>query len=97
MLTEKLADLYAMEGKPSSAIDTYEQALTLNPSPEQRIRIRLTLGDKLQEQNRDQPTPTTIIKNCSRNRRTIPAETSIYAKTFALGQTGAETQQTGRQ
>jgi len=51
VLTEKLADLYVMEGKPSSAIDTYERALTLNPSPEQRIRIRLTLGEKLQAQN----------------------------------------------
>jgi uncharacterized protein (TIGR03790 family) len=48
ILTEKLADLYEMEGKPSSAIDMYELALTRDPSPEQRIRIRLTLADKLQ-------------------------------------------------
>jgi len=47
VLTEKLADLYAMEGKPSPAIDAYERALTLNPSPEQRIRLRLTLAEKL--------------------------------------------------
>ena len=51
VLTEKLADLYEMEGKPSSAIDACERALTLNPSPEQRIRLRLTLGEKLQAQN----------------------------------------------
>lgn len=51
ILTEKLADLYGMEGKPLSAIDTYERALTLNPSPEQRIRLRLTLGEKLQAQD----------------------------------------------
>ena len=51
VLTEKLADLYGMEGKPSPAIDAYERALTLNPSPEQRIRIRLTLADKLQAQD----------------------------------------------
>ena len=47
VLTEKLADLCAVMGKPSSAIDAYERALKLNPSPEQRIRIRLTLGEKL--------------------------------------------------
>jgi uncharacterized protein (TIGR03790 family) len=47
VLTEKLADLYSLRGKPSSAIDAYEAALTRNPSPEQRIRIRLTLGEKL--------------------------------------------------
>ena len=54
MLTEKLADLYEREGKPSSTIETYQRALKLNPSPEQRIRLRLTLGDKLEDQNRDQ-------------------------------------------
>ena len=51
MLTEKLADIYAMQGKPASAIDAYERALTMNPSPEQRIRLRLTLGEKLQAQD----------------------------------------------
>jgi tetratricopeptide (TPR) repeat protein len=51
VLTEKLADLYAMQGKPSSAIDAYERALTLNPSPEQRIRLRLTLGELLSAQD----------------------------------------------
>jgi uncharacterized protein (TIGR03790 family) len=53
VLTEKLADLYEAEGKPSSAIETYARALKLNPSPEQKIRIRLTFGEKLEKQNRD--------------------------------------------
>jgi uncharacterized protein (TIGR03790 family) len=53
VLTEKLADFYQMQGKPSSAIGTYQRALTLNPSPEQRIRIQLMLGEKLLAQNRE--------------------------------------------
>ena len=53
VLTEKLADLYEAEGKPTSAILTWQRALQLNPSPEQRIHLRRTLGDKLQAQNRD--------------------------------------------
>ena len=52
VLTEKLADIYDSLGKPSSAIDAWQNALKLSPSPEQRIRIRLTLGQKLIEQNR---------------------------------------------
>jgi uncharacterized protein (TIGR03790 family) len=48
VLTEKLAGLYAI---PSHAIDAYERALTLKPAPEQRIRIRLALGEQLQAQN----------------------------------------------
>jgi tetratricopeptide (TPR) repeat protein len=47
ILSEKLADLYAAQGKPSSAVHTYAQALGLDPSPQQRIRLLLTLGEKL--------------------------------------------------
>ncbi len=47
VLTEKLADLYAMEGKTNAAVDADESALRLNPTPEQRIRLRLALADKL--------------------------------------------------
>jgi tetratricopeptide (TPR) repeat protein len=53
VLTEKLAGLYSAQGKPASAILTWRNALKLNPSPEQRIRLRLTLGEKLQAQGRD--------------------------------------------
>jgi tetratricopeptide (TPR) repeat protein len=53
VLTEKLAGLYEAQGKPASAILTWRSALKLNPSPQQRIRLRLTLGGKLQAQGRD--------------------------------------------
>ncbi len=46
VLTEKLAELYVAQGKPASAIAAYERTLTLDPSPQQRIRLRLTLGEK---------------------------------------------------
>lgn len=47
VLTEKLADLYSSEGMPASAIESYQLALNLSPSPLQRVRIRLELADKL--------------------------------------------------
>ncbi len=46
VLSEKLGDLYTAQGKPSSAAYAYAQALKLNPSPEQRVRLLLTLGEK---------------------------------------------------
>jgi tetratricopeptide (TPR) repeat protein len=46
VLTEKLADLYATQGKPASTIAAYERALTLDATPQQRVRLRLTLGEK---------------------------------------------------
>lgn len=52
VLTEKLATLYDRLGKPESAINAWQHALTLNPSPQQRIRIRRVLEGKLLAQNR---------------------------------------------
>jgi tetratricopeptide (TPR) repeat protein len=53
VLTEKLADLCDAQGKPESAILYYQNALQLDPSPEQRIRIRLALGRELAAQGDD--------------------------------------------
>ena len=53
MLTEKLAQLYELQGKPSSAIATWQRALKLNPSPQQRIRLHRILAEKLLAAGRD--------------------------------------------
>jgi uncharacterized protein (TIGR03790 family) len=53
VLSEKLGDLYAAQGKPSSAVHEWQQALTTDPSPQQRIRLLLDLGEKLS--SLDQP------------------------------------------
>jgi uncharacterized protein (TIGR03790 family) len=47
VLAEKLADLDEASGKPESAIETWQRALTLNPTPQQRIRLRRILAEKL--------------------------------------------------
>jgi uncharacterized protein (TIGR03790 family) len=52
VLSEKLAELYEAAGKPSSAIEAWQNALKLNPSPQQKIRLRLTLGESLAAQGR---------------------------------------------
>ncbi len=54
VLSEKLGDLCSAQGKPSSAVHAYERALKLDPSPQQRIRLRLTLGEKLLALKRDE-------------------------------------------
>ena len=52
VLTEKLGDLYSLEGKPASAIEAYENVLNRRPSPLQGVRIRLELADKLIAEDR---------------------------------------------
>ncbi|HUA68684.1 MAG TPA: TIGR03790 family protein [Candidatus Saccharimonadales bacterium] len=83
VLTEKLADIYEKEGKPSSAIDMYERALQLNPSPEQCIRIRLTLGERLEQQNQDSEAYNDYQKLLQESPD-YPGRTSIYQKLLAL-------------
>jgi uncharacterized protein (TIGR03790 family) len=52
VLTEKVADLYNDAGMPASAIESYENSLKLDPSPLQRVRIRLELAEKLADDNK---------------------------------------------
>ena len=52
VLSEKLGDLYSAQGKPSSSVHAYEQALKLEPSPQQRIRLMLVIGEKEVNENK---------------------------------------------
>jgi uncharacterized protein (TIGR03790 family) len=54
VLSEKLGYLCLAQGKPSSAIHAYLQALRDAPSPQQRVRITLTVGEKLIAMDRGQ-------------------------------------------
>ena len=83
VLTEKLGDLYAAQGKPSSAVYTYAQALTLDPSPQQRARLRLTLGEKLLALDRQQDAYEDYQK-LLREFTDYPDKLTIYRKLLPL-------------
>ena len=52
VLLEKLGGLYDAQGKPSSAVAMYSDALKQDPSPMQKLRLLLVLGNKLIALNR---------------------------------------------
>ena len=85
VLAEKLADLYAMEGKTNAAVDADESALTLNPSPEQRIRLRLALGEKLQARDFSAASRRDYQKLLEESPD-YPGRAAIEEKINALGQ-----------
>jgi len=85
VLQEKLGDICAAEGKPSSAIQAYEQALKLGPSPQQRVRLRLTLGEKLSAANRDQDAYANYQKFLE-EVPSYPDKLPIFQKLLALSQ-----------
>ena len=95
VLTEKLADLYELQGKPSSAIETYRLALARNPSPEQRIRLRLTLADKFSVQNRE-PEAIDNYRHLLQEAPDYPGKPSIEAKLAVLEQKAARTNSPAR-
>ena len=85
VLTEKLADFFETQGKPSPAIETFQRVLTLNPSPEQRIRLRLTLSDKLVAAGRESDAIENY-KQLLKESPDYPGQPSVEAKLAALEQ-----------
>jgi len=83
VLSEKLADLYAALGKPSSAVHAYAQALALDPSPQQRVRLRLTLGEKLADLDRPAEAYEDYCKLLEDDPR-YPDKLAIYRRLLAL-------------
>ncbi|HWF20199.1 MAG TPA: TIGR03790 family protein [Verrucomicrobiae bacterium] len=54
VLQEKLADLYHTQGKPESSVHALQEVLNLNPTPQQRVRVMLTLSERLMASGRDE-------------------------------------------
>ncbi|MFN7141445.1 MAG: TIGR03790 family protein, partial [Limisphaerales bacterium] len=52
VLMEKLGDLLTQQSKTWPAINAYAQALNLQPSPQQELRLLLTLGERLSNAGR---------------------------------------------
>jgi uncharacterized protein (TIGR03790 family) len=85
VLSEKLAELYSALGKPSSAAETYLAALKLEPSPQQKIRLRLTVAEKLTALGRNAEASDDLIKLLQENPD-YPDKLGIYRKLFLLAQ-----------
>jgi tetratricopeptide (TPR) repeat protein len=85
VLSEKLGDLCAALGKPSSTVHAYERALKLDPSPQQRIRLRLTLGEKQLALNREEEAYANYQKFVVESPD-YPEKTPIYQKLLTLAQ-----------
>ncbi len=83
VLTEKLGDLYCALGKPSSAAYEWARALKLDASPQQKIRLRLTLGERLVVLERDAEAYE-YYQNLLQECPNYPDKTSIYRRLLAL-------------
>ncbi|HWV99037.1 MAG TPA: TIGR03790 family protein [Candidatus Acidoferrum sp.] len=85
VLSEKLGDLCATQGKPSSAVHAWEQALKLEPSPQQRVRLLLGLGERLLAQDRAAESYDAyqrLLQECPG----YPDKASVYQKLLPLAE-----------
>ncbi len=85
VLTEKLGDLYAAQGKPSSAAHAWAEALKLDPSPQQRVRLLLTLAEKLPALDRE-PEAYAAYQQLLETNPLYPDRVGIYKKLVLLAQ-----------
>jgi tetratricopeptide (TPR) repeat protein len=60
VLTEKLGDLFQMQGKTEQSIAEYRKALDLNPTPQQEVRLRLLIMNKLLTLGKRQEVPAEL-------------------------------------
>jgi len=85
VLMEKLGDLYAAQGKPSSAVYACRRALEIDPSPQQRLRLLLTLGERLQALD-DTQEAYDAYETLLRDYPDYPDKLAIHRQLLALAQ-----------
>lgn len=95
VLSEKLGDLCAIAGKPSSAIASYQQALKLDPTRQQRVRLRLTLDEKLLAAGQEQEAHDNY-KKLLEEWPDYPGALSVYQKLLPLAQKLGKTDDAAR-
>ena len=83
VLSEKLGDILKSQGKWIEAMEPYERALTLDPSPQQRLRISLTLAS-LQVSFSKGKQAYAIYQGLLRDYPDYPDRIRIYQKILPL-------------
>jgi uncharacterized protein (TIGR03790 family) len=83
VLAEKLADLCQADGQYELSIQSLQRALRLDPTPQQKVRLTLTLGDRLAAAAREEDALTLygdFLKKCP----DYPDAVGLYTKMEAL-------------
>lgn len=85
VLTEKLGDIYWSKKKLSDALDFYEKALKLGPSPQQKVRLTLNLAHR-RTYFGDNQSAYKLYEQFAKDFPEYPDLLSIYQKLHSLAQ-----------
>ena len=86
ILQEKLGDVYAADKTFDKAFAAYLQALKLKPSPQQKIRLMLTLSKRYETQNQGGKA-FSLLKDFVKEIPDYPGQKKIYSKLAVLAKT----------
>ena len=95
VLAEKLADLYEMQGQNEVGIQALRRALTLNPTPQQKVRLTFNLSDRLAAAGHE----TDALALCDeflKSSPDYPDAVGLYTKMEALATKLGQTRRAGR-
>lgn len=85
VLMEKMGDLYLMQGLTNLAIDSWQKAMILNPTPLQAVRLTFDIGDNLAASNREARALETFDSFIKQNPN-YPDALEVYQKLDGLAQ-----------
>jgi uncharacterized protein (TIGR03790 family) len=83
VLNEKLADLYQMLGKYDLSTNAIHQALQLDPTPQQKVRLTLSLADQLATAGKSAEL-LTLYDNFLKETPDYPDDLNIYRRLETL-------------
>jgi uncharacterized protein (TIGR03790 family) len=83
VLTEKLAELYQIQGQDELSIAAYRRALKLGPTPQQKVRLTLNLSDRLVAAGHEAEA-LTLYDEFLRKNSDYPNPLALYTKMETL-------------
>jgi uncharacterized protein (TIGR03790 family) len=95
VLTEKLGDLYLMQGLTNLAVEAWQSALKLTPTPLQAARLTFDIGDNLIASHRE-ARALEAYDNYLKQYPAYPGALELYQKMAGLAKTLREPEEAAR-
>jgi len=95
VLTEKLGDLYLMQGLTNLAVSSWKHAMELGATPLQTVRLTFNIADQLAASNREGRALDTLDDFMTKNPH-YPDALAVYQKMDALAKKLRESEKAGR-
>jgi tetratricopeptide (TPR) repeat protein len=84
VLLEKLGSMWLSTGKTNKAVEAFSRAIKCDPTPQQRVRITMTLADLYEQTTKYQP-ELELLKQFYKDNPDYPDSTNLHQRIIQLG------------